>query len=825
MNTKPILQKSYPCLVAIIVFIAIAFFYCSPVFQGKVIQQSDVMTAMGMQHEMNQYHEQTGKYTLWTNSMFGGMPTYQIGKAGVPNYNIFYPLSRILRLHLPNFSVDIIFLYLIGFFILLLVLGINPWLSIVGAIAFAFSSYNFIIIIAGHVNKALSIGLIPMVLAGFILVYQRKYILGAILSIISFGIHLYFNHIQMTYYLTMILFVLFVVYFIFAIKEKEIKKFLVSTAIIGGSYILAIVPNITALITTYEYSKDTIRGKSELTTNQSEKSTGLDKDYALSWSYDKMETFTLIIPNFKGGASGGKLSENSTMYKELISNGVPRNNAKEYIQQAPTYWGDQPFTVGPVYFGAIICFLFVFGLYLVEKKHKWWMVSVSLIAILLSWGRHFEWFTDLFFYYVPLYNKFRAVSSILIIPSVIFPLLAFLGIREITSGNISKKQLLIYLRNSFFIVGGIVLFFLLFGSILFNFTSPNDNQMRTSGYPAWLINAIISDRKSLFRMDALRSLVFITLAAGALWLYIKEQLKVSYFILALGILVLADMWTVDRRYLNNSDFQSKKRVQTMQPTNADLQILIDKDPDFRVFNVTVDPFADTHTSYFHKSIGGYHGAKLRRYKELIDRHLMKQNMAVFNMLNTKYFIVKGDNNEPVAHQNPYALGNAWFVANLKVVNNADEEIAALDNFNPSATAVIDKKFIEKLPALTSLQTDSLPQSARILLTSYEPNHLTYVSETPRELFAVFSEIYYNDTKGWNAYLDGEKKPHVRVNYVLRGMAIPAGKHTLEFKFEPHSFYFAQKIELYSSLVAGIILLSLIGLFCKQQLKPSVLNVK
>jgi hypothetical protein len=822
MEKTPTLQKFYPYISAVIIFLLISLFYCTPVFQGKVVFQSDVLQAVGMQKEMKDYHDKTGDYTLWTNSMFSGMPAYQIGKPGVPNYNIFGPIGKFLRFNLPAYSVDIIFLYLLGFFILLLVLEISPLLAIAGSIAFAFTSYNFIIIIAGHVNKALVIGFIPIVLAGVILIYKRKYLLGCFLTIIGFGVHLLFNHVQMTYYMMICLLVYVIVELIYSIKNKEIKVFFISSAIAAGSFLIALIPNISSLLTTYEYSKDTIRGKSELKQNNAKQSSGLDKDYAYSWSYGKMETFTLMIPNFKGGASGSKLSENSATYKTLIDHNYPRENAKEFISQVPTYWGNQDGgTSGPVYFGAIICFLFVLGLYLVDRKYTWWIVSISTLSILLSWGSHFEWFSDLFFYYFPMYNKFRAVSSILVIPSVLFPLLAFLGLKNIMDGKTNKPELIKYLKNAFYITGGITLFFLVIGPGLFDFKAIGDAQMTASGYPDWLLNAFVKDRISLFRKDAFRSLIFISLSAGLIWFYIKGQLKAHFFIIGLALLIIIDIWSVDKRYLNDSDFQNKRVGLSFQPTNADLQILQDKDPDFRVFNVTGNPFTETHTSYFHKSIGGYHGAKLRRYQELIEQHISKNNMKVLNMLNTKYFIVPDKDKQPVAQQNPDALGNAWFVENLKTVDNADQEIAALTDFDPAKTAVVDKRFLDKIPAVSTLQVDTLPVDASIRLTEYKPNKLTYASESPRPLFAVFSEIYYNDHKGWNAFVDGQKVPHIRVNYVLRGMALPAGKHLIEFKFEPQIFYKAQKIELMSSIFAGLVLLVLAGLLVKKNLKPSV----
>lgn len=822
MEQKSIIKKLYPYIASLVVFLLISFIYCSPVIQGKVIHQSDVIQAAGMQKEMQDYHKNTGSYTLWTNSMFGGMPTYQIGRGGAPEYNIFAGVAKFMRFNLPGYSVDIIFLYLLGFFVLLVALGINPWLAIGGAIAFAFTSYNIIIIIAGHVNKAFVIALIPIVLAGILLIFRRKYIIGALLTIIGFGVHLYFNHVQMTYYLMICLIIFFIVEFIYAYKSKEFKHFLISSLLVAGSFSLAIIPNNSNLLITWEYSKDTIRGKSELAQAEGVKqSSGLDKDYAYSWSYDKMETFTLLIPNFKGGASGGSLSENSEMYKSLIEHGYPGTNAKQFIKQAPTYWGEQSFTYGPVYFGAIISFFFILGLFIAEKKYVWWISIVTIISFFLSWGKHMEWFSDIFFYYVPMYNKFRSVSSILVIPSVLFPLLGFLGLKRIIDGEITKELLLKNLKYALGITGGLCAFFFLFGPSFFSFGSPNDEQLRSAGYPDWLMNAIISDRISLFRKDAFRSLVFIVLAAGLIWAFIQKRIKQEILIAGICVFVLFDLWPIDRRYLNKDHFNLKKQVQGYQATSADLQILQDKDPNFRVFNVTANPFTETHTSYFHKSIGGYHGAKLRRYQDLIEHHLSKNNMSVINMLNTKYFIVPDQNKQPVAQQNPAALGNVWFVNDIKVVDNADQEIAALTDFDPSRTAILDKKFLDKLPELSKIRLDSIPGGAEINLVEYNPNKLIYKYQAPQQLFAVFSEIYYNNTKGWNAYLDGTKTEHVRVNYVLRGMVLPEGSHEIIFKFEPQLFYKAQKVEIFSSILVGLLILGLIGMIIKKKLKTTV----
>lgn len=825
MDTKPILQKSAPYLLAIVIFLVIAFAYCSPVIDGKVVHQTDVTQAIGMQKEMADYHKKTGKYTLWTDAMFGGMPTYQIGKVGVPDYNIFSKLAKVVRLYhiLPPHSVSIIFLYMLGFFILLLSFRVNPWLAIVGSIAFALSSYNIIIILAGHINKALALGMMPAVIGGFILVYRKKYIIGGIVSTLSLGIHLFFNHVQMTYYLIITLIILFLVYLVYAIIRKELRSFFISTAILAGCYVLAVMPNAPDLYITYEYSKDTIRGKSDLTSEPSEKTTGLSKSYAYSWSYDKWETFTLLVPDFKGGASPGTLSEKSNMYKALINHGMPRENARQWIEQAPTYWGEQAFTYGPVYFGAVICFLFVLGLFLIGKKQKWWILITIVLSILLSWGGHMEWFSDIFFYHVPLYNKFRAVSTILVIPSILFPLVAFLGIRNLISGKHTKQDLLKYLKYTFYITGGLLAFFLILGPGLFSFQSPHDTQFEK--YP-WLMNAIYADRKSLFRTDTFRSLVFVSLTAGALWLYIKDRLKINQFYLLLAALIIIDLWSVDKRYLNNDDFQSKRKAWHITPTQADLQILQDKDPDYRVFNLTSNPFTEAQTSYFHKSIGGYHAAKLMRYQELIEHDLSKQNMKVIDMLNTKYFIVPDKKtHEPMAERNPGALGNVWFVDSLQIVNNADQEIAALDYFDPATTAVMEKKYLDKLPDPASLDVDSVPSSASIKLVSYEPNDLVYEANTPRELFAVFSEIYYDNNKGWHAYLDGKKVQHVRVNFVLRGMPVPEGKHKIEFKFHPEMFYKGLRVTLISSIVVSVFILSFLLLLVMRKLKSPVEDQK
>lgn len=821
MNSQSLIKRSIPYVSALLIFIVIALIYCSPAIEGKIIQQTDVLKARGMQKEIKDYHDRTGEYTLWTNSMFGGMPTYQIGAVGAPNYNVYHIAGKVVRLKLPKYSADLIFLYFISFFILLIALKVNPWLSIVGALAFGFSSYNFIIIGAGHVNKALAIAVIPAIIGGILLIYRKKYIIGAILTLFSFGIHIAYNHFQMTYYMLLLLLVFLITQFISDFREKKIKEFIVASLIAGFSLLIALIPNSANLLTTYEYSKETIRGKTELSTSISKNEhKGLEKEYALQWSYGVAETFTFLIPNFYGGASASALSENSETYKTLTSNGVPKNQARQIIKNAPTYWGDQPGTSGPVYFGAIVCFLFVLGLFLIDKKTRWWVLIGTVLTIALSWGRNFEPLTDLFFYHFPMYNKFRAVSSILIIPSITFPFVAFLGLKSIVDGAVDRKQLLAKLKISLGITGGFALFFTLFGGALFSFNSPTDPQLATGGYPQWLIDAFIEDREKLFKADAFRSFVFILIGAALVWAYSLKKLKLNIFILLLGIFIVADLWPVDKRYLNNEDFQPKRTANQFAPTNADLQILQDKDPNFRVFNLTMNPFTETYTSYFHKSVGGYHGAKLRRYQEVIERHLSKQNMAVINMLNTKYFIVPDQQGSPVAQRNSGSLGNAWFVDDIKIVENADQEIHALGTFDPAQTAIVDERYLSVYPDLADYKLDSASTN-NIVLDKYEPNQLTYSVSGNTAAFAVFSEIYYNSGLGWNAYLDGEKVEHIRVNYILRGMKIPAGEHSLEFRFEPKTHALALKIELLSSILVVLIIGALILLLVKQKSKPAV----
>jgi len=703
---------------------------------------------------------------------------------------------------------------MIGFFILLLVLKVDKWLAIAGAFAFAFSSYLFIIFEAGHNSKAHAIGYMAPVLAGIILTYRGRYLAGGIMAAIALSLEIFTNHLQITYYLILTVGVYVIAELVTNIRQKQLPGFAKASGVLLIASIFAVATNITTIWATYEYGKETIRGKTELTSEKSNRTGGLDKDYATQWSYGIPETFTILIPNFNGGASSGSLSSSSNTYKALLSNNIDSNQADKIIKNIPLYWGTQLSVAGPVYLGAIIIFLFIFALFIVEDKFKWWLLTATVLSILLAWGKNFMPFTDFFMNYVPGYNKFRAVSMTLVIAEFCIPLLAILGLQQALSDKTDKKKAIKYLYYSLGIVGGISLFFALAGSAIFDFISPGDEQYKTY-FPDWMMAAIRKDRAAIFAADAFRSLVFILLAAAAVWAMINQKIKKPVFFTALILLILIDMWSVNRRYLNNDSFVRKSiDAVPFQPSQADLIIMKDADPDFRVFNQAVgNPFIDASTSYFHKSIGGYHGAKLRRYQELIDHHLAKGNMNVYNMLNTKYFIVPDQKGgQPEMQINMQALGNAWFVNNGHMVNNADEEIDALNDFIPTETAIYDKRFESQVKG----HIISKDPAATIVLTDYKPNHLTYTSDTRSEQLAVFSEIYYD--KGWNAYIDGKQAPYFRANYVLRAMIVPAGNHEIEFKFEPTVFKTGEKISYASSILLVLLSLGALGFFIRSSVK-------
>ena len=785
-------KKLIPYIVAILLFVALSLAYMSPLLDGKELRQDDITRHKGMSKEINDFREKTGEEALWTNSMFSGMPAYQISVKYKGNLVTY--IDDIFKLGLPH-PANLVFLYMLGFFILLLTLRVNPWLSIAGAIAFGFSSYFFIILEAGHNSKAHAIAYMAPVVAGILMAYRGKYLLGGILTMLFMALEIKAGHPQISYYLVLLMLVFAIVELVDAIRKKHYLAFIKSSVVVVVAGIIAVLTSATNLWATYEYGEYTIRGKSELTTELENRTSGLDKDYATQWSYGITETGTLLIPNFHGGSSQGKLSTGSNTYQALIDNQISKKQAEDIIKAMPTYWGTQPFTSGPVYAGAIVIFLFVFGLFYIKGPLKWWLLAGTILSILLSWGKNFQPLTSFFLDYFPGYNKFRAVSMTLVIAELTIPILAFLGLNEIVKKDFDKKSIIKALKLSLYIVGGFTLIFAIFPGLFFDFNSPNDIQYRQS-YPDWLMDAIVADRLSLLRMDAMRSLLFIVIVAAAIWAYVIGKLKVNLLYLVIIGFVIIDMWNVNKRYLSNDDFVKESKIEKpYQKTNADELILKDTDPNFRVLNLTVDPFADASTSYFHKSIGGYHGAKLRRYQELYDHYIKSSfNMGVLNMLNTKYIIQPGQDKKPTVVPNPSAYGNAWFVNDYILVNNADEELEKIGTFKSNSEAIIDKRFSSFLDGFKA-GPDS---TAAIKLIEYAPNHLKYQSNTSKDQMAVFSEIYYE--KGWNAYVDGKLTPHFRANFVLRAMIVPAGKHLVEYKFEPKVYAVGEKVSFASSLL-------------------------
>ena len=833
-------KKLLPHLIAIVGFLIIISIYFSPVFDGKTLQQHEVLQAKGAGHEATVWYQKTGDPVLWTNSMFSGMPTFQIWVV-YPSNLISY-LTPLLELKLPK-PLNLMFLYFICFYLFLLVFEIKPVIAFLGGLAYAFSSYNIIIIQAGHVNKALAIALLPLVLAGVFLLLKKKYLFGFIVSAIALSLEIRANHFQITYYLLMMIFLLMIIEFIYAIKDKKYVDFFKSVAVMVIAFILAGLVNITPLWINYEYTKFTMRGGTELKIKSKDSKTtptGLQKDYAYAWSYGKMETFTLLIPKFVGGASAEPLNEGSNTYKAMIDRGVQKSEAKKYLEKMPLYWGPMSSTSGPVYFGAIICYFFLLGMFILKDKIKWWLLTASIFAILLSWGENFVALSNFFFDYFPMYNKFRVPMTLLVIVSICFPIMAALVMKEIYDGKLDKETVIKALKKSFYILGGILLFFILFGGTLFNFESVSDKEMAGNDNQ-WLVDALKLDRAKYLRMDAFRSLAFIFVVVAAIFSFLKYKFKKEYLLTIIIAALLIDLWAVDKRYFNDKDFVRQKRhnQEAFIPSAADEKILLDKELSYRVLNLSTSPFNDAFTSYFHKSIGGYSGAKLARYQDLIDFHLYPSNpggyqgeikalykglqetksiiaekIPVLNMLNTKYFIF--DQTERGVLQNPYCYGNAWFTRKFKIVNDADQEISSLNKENLKETAIIDKKFQNLLTGF-SPSTDT---TGTIKLVTYNPNSLTYQFNSTSSQLVVFSEVYYD--KGWNAYIDGKITPHFRANYILRSMKVPAGSHKIEFKFEPKAYITGEKISLASSLF--IILLTIGGIgwffFYKKEELPS-----
>lgn len=781
-----------PHLWVVLIMLAAALIYNSPVLTGKSLRMEDMTQVAGMSKELNDYKEKEGRYPLWTNSLFGGMPAYQIG-LDVPNMWIA-KLGGIVYKWLPN-PANLLLLYFLGFYLLLVLLGFSHWQGLLGALAFGFSTYNLIIIDAGHITKAIAIGFMPPVLAGLILLFRGKLLTGFALLSLMLALQLYAYHYQITYYLGMMIALYVAVKAVEMVRNKQYAPFIKAAGLSVAALVLAIGANYTSFSITNEYSKETMRGGSELKQLDDPNASGLDKEYALRWSNGVAETFTLLIPNFHGGASGSNIGTESKTYEVLTNGGIPRSQAQSFVEQAPTYFGDQPGVAGPTYFGALIVFLFVLALFVVEGTAKWWLGLAALLSIVLSWGKNFELVTDLFFNHVPYYNKFRAVAMSLVVASVAFPLLAMILLKRIEAGEIAKDKLKKGLLYAGGLVGGFCALFVLAPGMFFDFSAPVDANF--SNFPG-LADALMEDRTSMLRKDALKSLFLVGLGFGAIWYHLQGKLSVQRMVVLFLVANTIDLWATNKRYLNEDDFVNKRQIeQPFEATQADLQILQDTSGYYRVYDLgNRNPFNENRASYFHKSVGGYHAAKLSRFEDVKLRWLETGNFGVLNAFNTRYIITNQEGVGLVPQFNPDAYGNAWLVSNFLVVPDAKAEIDTIGSPAVSLrqTAVVDQRFASFVEG-KQFVADS---NASIKLTGYHPEHLTYAFEANSEQLAVFSEVYYE--KGWKAFIDGKEVPHFRADYLFRALVIPAGKHEIAFKFEPATYYTGEKISLAASIL-------------------------
>lgn len=801
---KPILKKTLTHCGIVLFFFIIAAIYMVPAFDGKVIQQGDTMKADAMAKEQRDFRENNGGDAIWNSAMFSGMPGYQVTTPPTPS--VFVKVRNAFNLNFAGHGRDvgILFMYLLGFYVCLLAIGVNPWLSLLGALAFALGSYNIIIIEAGHITKAWALALAPPILGGILLTFKRKYLWGGILFTLALGVQIACNHIQITYYTLIMALFLGVAYLVYAIKDKAFKPFLVGVAVLVLGAVLAVGGNARLLFVNQEYVKYTMRGGSEITVTPEDlykdgepksiaASNGLDKDYAFNWSYGRGETYTLLVPGAYGGGSGETVGTDSEFYKNFRQ------------KQAPLYWGDQPFTSGPVYFGAIICFLFIFGLFVVKGPDRWWLALVALLAILMSWGKNLMGFNSFLFDHLPLYNKFRTPSMSLVMANVAMVLMAVLALKNLfdKEHSVDKKNLNLGLYIATGISAGLILLMMaLSGS--FSFSGASDVQMAAQYGDQWqgIQDVLVKDRKALFMADSWRSLILILIAGLFIWLYANEKIKQSGIIIGvLACLVLFDLWGIDRRYLNDSNFITEKKAK-LRPSQID-QTLDQyaaqfKDEDYRVFDLSVNTFNDSYPSAFHHQIGGYNAAKLRRYQDLIDFYLSRHiNTNVINMLNARYVVVPGQGGQPMVQRNPEALGNAWFVNTYQLVEDPNAEILALNELNPADTAVIDKRFVAMVQG-KNLERDSNSVIVMEHQKPYNPDYVVYKTKTSKEQLAVFSEVYY--APDWRAYIDGKPAEYFRVNYILRAMVVPAGEHKIEFKCEAPLLHKLDKVTLAFSIL-------------------------
>lgn len=849
MNFKKIL----PHIIAVVAFIVVSLVFFSPVMEGKKLFQSDMAQFDGASKELHDYEKASGEGANWANAMFSGMPSYQI--AFPQSNNIFNTIAPPLTLWNRSFDAGIFFIMMLGFYVFMCSMGAKPLISAFSALIYALGSYNVIIITVGHITKAWAMAMIAPILAGMILVFKRKYISGIIIFTLSLGLQIYFNHIQITYYTLIAALILGITYLIYAIKEKQIKNFALSCGALIIAAVIAVMPNSSHLALNAEYAKHTMRGGSELTikandnTNNNEK--GLTIDYAYAWSYGVGETLTMLIPDFRGGGSSDNrwesLAENRL---QEIQSTQPAQASHPQINQVvnqyagSTYWGEQPFTAGTVYFGAIVIFLSLLGFLLIKGAERWWLLFATIVSILMSWGSNFMILNEFLFNHLPLYNKFRTPSMILVIANVTLVITAFLGLKEFFNKEIDNNKKTTSLFISGGIVGGFCLLCALLPDLFASFTSSQDSVFETMLGNSF-IQALYEDRKSAFTSDALRSFIFIAIAFVSLFLFAKDKLKKEIIVIVIiGIASVIDLWQVDKRYISNDNYKKTYELEiqstpALETIKADVEAKNIKH--YRVYNMAVNTFNDASTSFYVPSIGGYHGAKLQRYQDIISFHLTNPNyvqkdlndtsllktnqirqffytyqqqikcpnLQVLNMLDTKYFILPVGQEGGTAIENPEACGAAWFVENIKTVNTADEEILALNDFDPQHTAILNKEFASQLQNKDFLNAD---QQATITLQespNKNPDLKIYKTKSTTAQLCVFSEIYYKD--GWKAYIDGKEAPILRANYVLRALEVPAGEHTIELRCEPDTLKTFNIINLIGSILIVVFLIGAITL--------------
>ena len=803
-----VVKRIIPDVIAIVLFAVISFaYFCPAVTEGRILSQHDSVAGIGAGQEGKEYYERTGERTRWTNSIFGGMPTYQMS----PSYDstdLLKGVEKLYHLYLPTY-VWLVFVMLLGFYILLRAFDFKVWMAGLGAIVWAFSSYFFIIIAAGHIWKFITLAYIPPTIAGMVLCYRGKHLLGALVTALFVALQISSNHVQMTYYFLFVMFFMAIAYGVQAYQQKRFAAFWKSTGVLALAGILGICVNLSNLYHTYEYSKESMRGKSELVkdnpTNQT--GSGLERDYITQWSYGIGETFSLLVPNVKGGASVPLAANEKAMEKANPMYG-------SIYSQLGQYWGEQPGTSGPVYVGAFVMFLFVLGLFIVKGPMKWALLAATILSILLSWGKNLMGFTDFFIDYMPMYNKFRAVSSILVIAEFTIPLLAMLALKEVVAAPQLLKERKKDFLVSFALTGGLAFLFAVMPKVFFSSYVSSMEMHALQGIPTEQLVPLLANleevRISLFTSDAWRSFFIILLGTVGVWMYGLGKLKETTLVGALALLCLFDMWDVNKRYLYDEQFvEEQVQTRSFQQTETDQLILQDEALEYRVLNLASNTFNENNTAYWHKSVGGYHAAKLRRYQEMIEEHISAEMNGLFkavaeaegdmerlnpaefpvlNMLNTRYFIFPLQGGKTAPLLNPFALGNAWFVQDVQYVDNANEEIEAIHGINPKHTAIVDKRFE---PMVQPIVSDA---SAKIQLVAYEPNYLKYEVESDKGGTVVFSEIYY---PGWQSMIDGKEVPHGRANYILRAMNVPAGKHVIEFRFDPKSLHVTETIAFVS----------------------------